>query len=95
MTTTSNGMIPAVLNVQSKVRIPGETTAKLSVWLSDDTHVYGSDAPTVVYVAVLKGMAPVLKCDVIASLEGYNASNIQLHDNGIGTTSFIISFHVN
>ncbi|VDI43233.1 Hypothetical predicted protein [Mytilus galloprovincialis] len=87
VTITSNGMIPAVLNVQSKVRIPGETTAKLSVWLSDDTHVYGSDAPTVVYVAVLKGMAPVLKCDVIASLEGYNASNIQLHDNGIGSDS--------
>ncbi|XP_052070311.1 calcium-activated chloride channel regulator 1-like isoform X1 [Mytilus californianus] len=87
VTTTSNSIIPGVLNVQSKVRVPGETTAKLSVWLSDDTHVYGSDGTTVVYVAVLKGMAPVLKCDVTASLEGYEASTIQLHDNGIGSDS--------
>ncbi|CAG2193770.1 CLCA3_4 [Mytilus edulis] len=87
VTTTSSIMIPAVLNVQSKVRVPGETTAILNVWLSDDTHVYGSEDTTVVYVAVLKGMAPVLKCDVVASLEGYNASTIQLHDNGIGSDS--------
>ncbi|CAC5422975.1 unnamed protein product [Mytilus coruscus] len=87
VTTASNSMIPGVLNVQSKVRVPGETTARLSVWLSDDTHVYGSDSTTVVYVAVLKGMAPVLKCDVTASLEGYDASTVQLHDNGIGSDS--------
>ncbi|OPL20836.1 hypothetical protein AM593_00053, partial [Mytilus galloprovincialis] len=72
---------------QSKVRVPGETTAILNVWLSDDTHVYGSEDTTVVYVAVSKGMAPVLKCDVVARLEGYNASTIQLHDNGIGSDS--------
>ena len=81
---TSSGEVSAVLNVQSKSRLPGDDVIQANVWLSDDTHIYSSDSYTVIYVAVLNGMSPVLKCDVSVVIEGQDSTSLLLHDNGIG-----------